>query len=380
MNAEVYSYDNKIRPINYIGLGVMSNEEIKEISALGKDTIGVDIADTTDTLAPKKGGLNDTRFGTTDPKINCNTCGLSSKYCVGHPGHIDLAEPVFHIGFIHFVKKILSCVCLKCSKLLVYKNERDLLDMVNTKSGKNRLNEIKNIAKNITHCQKINYGCGTPVSKIKLDIKKKTCTVLITAEVNISASGESEAHLQEGKKKLKQILTPNDCYNILKNISDTDCMVMGIDPTKTRPENMIHKVFPVPPVAVRPSVKADFTSTVTSEDDLTHKLADIIKDNLRIRRYKESLNETNNKYGADYAQLLQYHVATYFNNETLSLPKAEQRNKVIKCLSSRLKGKEGRIRGNLMGKRVDFSARTVITSDPSLEIDELGVPKKIAQN
>lgn len=381
MDAQVYTYDDKIKPIDSIDFSILGNGTVLEMSALGKDTVGIDIPDLYDTMEPKKGGLIDTRLGPSDNHIDCSTCGYNSIHCNGHFGHITLAEPVFHMGYIQFVKKILSCICLKCSKLLIYKNEKEFAEMLKTKSGKSRLNEVRNIAKNVTHCQKLKYGCGTPVSKIKVDIKKSTAIINIVAETNLAnLPNEVAGDGFEGKKKIRQILTPADCYDILKNVSDVHCMILGMDPKISRPEDMIHKIFPVPPVQVRPSVKADFMASSTMEDDLTHKLADIVKANIRIRKYKESLSDNSQRYGPDHAQLLQYHIATYYDNETVSLPKAEQRNKVTKSLASRLKGKEGRIRGNLMGKRVDYSARTVITPDPSLDINELGVPKKIAQN
>jgi DNA-directed RNA polymerase II subunit RPB1 len=377
METGSYIYDEDIRSIESIDISVLSNDEILRMSALGKDSIGIDIPDLYDNMEPKRGGLIDTRMGTTNNDTDCSTCGLSSTYCVGHFAHISLAEPIFHMGYIHFVKKILSCICLKCSKLLVYKNEDELADMLKHKSGRARFSDIRNIAKNVTYCQKPNYGCGTPVSKIKLEVKKSTATVLMYSETNLT-NMPTEEGTYEGKKKIRQILTPEICYDILKNISDVDCMIMGIDPKKTRPEDMIIKIFPVPPVAVRPSTKADFLASSTMEDDLTHKLADIIKCNVRIRRYKEAANE--GKHTQDNAILLQYHGSTYIDNESLSLPKAEQRGKQTKSLNSRLKGKEGRIRGNLMGKRVDFSARTVITPDPTIDINEMGVPKKVAMN
>ncbi|CAN0036308.1 unnamed protein product, partial [Ectocarpus sp. 12 AP-2014] len=82
-----------------------------------------------------------------------------------------------------------------------------------------------------------------------------------------------------------------------------------------------------------------------------------------------------------FEQLLQYKVAALFDNERAGQPQETQRSgKPLKTLRARLKGKEGRIRGNLMGKRVDFSARTVITADPNLGIDQVGVPKSIALN
>ncbi|CAN0367707.1 unnamed protein product, partial [Ectocarpus sp. 13 AM-2016] len=77
-----------------------------------------------------------------------------------------------------------------------------------------------------------------------------------------------------------------------------------------------------------------------------------------------------------FEQLLQYKVAALFDNERAGQPQETQRSgKPLKTLRARLKGKEGRIRGNLMGKRVDFSARTVITADPNLGIDQVSLRK-----
>lgn len=115
------------------------------------------------------------------------------------------------------------------------------------------------------------------------------------------------------------------------------------------------------------------------QDDLTHKLADIVKINNQLKR-----NEQNGSAAhviAEDVKLLQFHVATLTDNEIPGLPKATQKSgRPLKSVKQRLKGKEGRIRGNLMGKRVDFSGRTVITPDPNLMIDQVGVPKTIAQN
>lgn len=382
MDTIAYAYDGeKTRQINRIEFTILGNEEITNISALGKDSVGIDIPDLYDNLEVKRGGLIDSRMGTTDNSVDCATCGLSTTFCVGHFGHITLAEPVFHVGYLNYVKKILSCICLKCSKLLVYKNEDDIIDMLKNKSGKTRMAEIRNLVKNVTHCQKQHSGCGMIVSKIKIDVKKTTGAINIISETNLAniPTDEGGASILEGKKKISYILTPDKCYNILSNIADRDCLVLGLDPKKCRPEMMIHKIFPVPPVPVRPSTRADFLASSTMEDDLTHKLADIIKANLRIIRHKESVTEASAKFGQENVYLLQYHVATYFDNETLTLPKSEK-GKETRSISYRLKGKEGRIRGNLMGKRVDFSARTVITSDPTIDINQLGVPIKIAMN
>lgn len=290
---------------------------------------------------------------------------------MGHFGHIDLAEIVFNIGYFAFVQKILSCICPLCAKLLIYKNEDEIKEMLRTKTGKERMSYIKSLSKNVTYCQHPNGGCGAQIPKIKE--KKSAGSRQIIAETEVESKIEGE-----GKNKLKQVLTPDIIYHILKNISDDDCRILGMDPSRSRPEDMIHKTFPVPPIQMRPSAKGDFGGG-SAEDDLTHKLADIVKSNLRINKNKESQNESNNTYHHDHANLLQYHVFTYIDNDSMTL-KSEQKGKPFKSLSSRLKGKTGRVRGNLMGKRGDFTARTVITSDPTIDNNQLGVPVKIAMN
>jgi DNA-directed RNA polymerase II subunit RPB1 len=289
---------------------------------------------------------------------------------------MDLSEPVFHLGFYDTIISVLRCVCIRCSKLLIYKNEDELIELLKSKKGKSRITELKNMVKNITYCQKANYGCGAPVAKIKPDKKKSTAEINIVAEYQTLNSTEDNPD----KKPIREILTPSMVYNILKNISNQDCKIIGIDPIKNRPENMIHVTFPVPPVQVRPSVRGDLFASTTREDHLTIKLSDILKANIRIQKHKENMNENTIKYFQDHVSYLQYHVATYFDNESITLPQSEQKGVVTKSLASRLKGKEGRIRNNLMGKRTDFSARTVITPDPTLSINELGVPITIAKN
>ncbi|TXG59862.1 hypothetical protein EZV62_014435 [Acer yangbiense] len=163
----------------------------------------------------------------------------------------------------------------------------------------------------------------------------------------------------------------------MKRISDEDCQLLGLNPKYARPDWMILQVLPIPPPPVRPSVMMDTSSR--SEDDLTHQLAMIIRHNENLKRQER--NGAPAHIISEFAQLLQFHIATYFDNELPGQPRATQRSgRPIKSICSRLKAKEGRIRGNLMGKRVDFSARTVITPDPTINIDQLGVPWSIALN
>ena len=152
-----HRYNEKTSSIERIDFTVLGNKEIKNMSCLGKDTPGLLVYEFYDNTEPKKGGLIDQRMGVTSNELECTTCGLSTNYCPGHFGHITLSEPVFNLGFFEHVISVLKCVCIKCSKLLVYKNESEIMEILKTKKGKNRLNEIRNIVKNVTYCQKANY-------------------------------------------------------------------------------------------------------------------------------------------------------------------------------------------------------------------------------
>jgi DNA-directed RNA polymerase II subunit RPB1 len=368
--STLYNSD-EIKKITAIKFDVLGAQEIKQISAIDGKTHGIMIPDLYDNTEPKKGGLIDLRLGTTDNNYLCATCGFNSTYCIGHFGHMDLAEPVFHLGFINIVKKVLDCICLNCSKLLLSKNEHDIDEILKIKSGKSRLNEVRALLKNVKYCKKTNYGCGTPVSKIRVEIKKKTNSINIIAErIDNSKEGDN--------KKLKIILTPDVIYDHLKSISFDDCKILGFKPERTRPENMIHKIFPVPPISMRPSVKADFMGGGSRDDDLTRKLGDIIKSNLHILKQKELDPDRIAKYNKENIKLLQFHIAAYYDRDAISSQKDTK--DTFKPLAARLKTKEGRVRNNLMGKRVNFTARTVITSDPAISVNELGVPIKIAMN
>jgi DNA-directed RNA polymerase II subunit RPB1 len=181
------------------------------------------------------------------------------------------------------------------------------------------------------------------------------------------------------KVKEKKIITPEMALGILRRMTEDDMLDIGVNITQARPEWMIITVLPVPPPPVRPSISMDGTGTgLRNEDDLTYKLGDIIRANGNVR---QAIAEGSpNHIVTDFENLLQYHVATYMDNDIAGQPQALQKSgRPVKAIRARLKGKEGRLRGNLMGKRVDFSARTVITGDANISLDEVGVPRSIAR-
>ena len=212
-------------------------------------------------------------------------------------------------------------------------------------------------------------GCGN----VQPQIRKKALQLLAVWKADKGEDGEAVSTKREVR------IMPTDALNAMMMISDETLDIMGLNKDFARPEWMILRALPVPPPPVRPSVSADGSGQgMRGEDDLTFKLGDIIRANQAVLRTE--IEGTPDQIKIDLCDLLQYHIATYMDNDIAGLDKAVHKNgRAIKSIRARLKGKEGRLRQNLMGKRVDFSARTVITGDPNLSLDEVGVPRSIAR-
>ena len=315
---------------------------------------------------PVMGGLFDPRMGVLEPGIICPTDGLTYIDTPGYFGHIELAKPVFFIQHLKEIMKVCKIVCFKCSKLLINKeHHKHILE----KSAEQRWQYVTSLK--VSRCgEHTEHGCGCkqPTS-IKLEDLSKIYAVWDKIEVGDGNNKE--------KRKISIRLTPEHILKTFKRISDEDVHFMGLSPVWSRPEWMVCQVLPVPPPAVRPSVKHD--AQQRSEDDLTHIYSNIIKTNKDLSE-KIANNATSNIIEG-LSVVLQYFIAMIVNNKVKGADSLRQRSgRPLNCISGRLNSKFGRIRGNLMGKRVDFSARSVITGDPNLSIRELGVPIKIATN
>ncbi|HKL27896.1 MAG TPA: DNA-directed RNA polymerase subunit A' [Natrialbaceae archaeon] len=411
------------KEIGEISFGLMNPEEYREMSATKIIT-----ADTYDDDGfPIDMGLMDPRLGVIDPGLECKTCGKHSGSCNGHFGHIELAAPVIHVGFTKLIRRLLRGTCRECSRLTLAEEEKDeFRDRLKTtiELGQD-VNDVTKAAirqarkKDVCpHCGEVQYDIqhekpttyyevqdvltgdyseiiaeamqpdedaeddvGTSPQELADD------TGIDLGRINEILSGEFRPR-EEQRKALESALSvdlteedmnklmPSDIRDWFEDIPDEDIEVLGIDPEKSRPEWMILTVLPVPPVTARPSITLD--NGQRSEDDLTHKLVDIIRINQRFMENREA--------GApqliieDLWELLQYHVTTFMDNEISGTPPARHRSgRPLKTLSQRLKGKEGRFRGSLSGKRVNFSARTVISPDPTLSLNEVGVPDRVAK-
>jgi DNA-directed RNA polymerase subunit A' len=320
--------------LNKIVFGVLSPEIIRKMSAA--KIIKTELYDQEG--YPIEGGLMDPRLGVIDPGLRCRTCGGTAGECQGHFGHLELTKPVINVHYAKLIFTLLKGTCSKCGRVLLDEN-----GIKKFMTGKKSLKKLKSLLKS-----KCPY-CGTTQKKLKF-MKPTT-------------------FIEDGT-----ILDVSQVRERLQRIPDSDLIYFGM--RGLRPEFLVITLLPIPPVTVRPSITLE--TGERSEDDLTHKLVDIVRINKRLAE--------NIELGApefiieDLWELLQYHVATYMNNELSGVPPARHRSgRILKTLTQRLKTKEGRFRHNLIGKRVNYSARTVISPDPLLDINEVGVPLIVAK-
>ncbi len=304
---------------------------------------------------PVDGGLMDVRLGVIDPGLRCKTCSSKLKECIGHFGYIELARPVVHVKFATIIHLLLRVSCRECGKIMIPKEKRE---------------------RALAHLEKIEHGerpesrrmaLRALISGAKLGNKCPHCNAK-----QEKVSLEKPTTFMEADKRL----SPIEVRARLEKIPDEDLVLAGLNQQTARPEWMILTILPIPPVTVRPSITLE--SGERSEDDLTHKLGDIVRINQRLF---ENINA-----GApeiiieDLWDLLQYHVTTFFDNGIAQLPPARHRSgQPLKTITERIKSKEGRIRHNLAGKRTNFCARTVISPDPMIGLDEVGVPESVSK-
>jgi DNA-directed RNA polymerase II subunit RPB1 len=356
----VYEFEHssaKTDKVRQIQFGVMSPDEIKSASVCE-----ITSPMTYENGLPKRGGLLDMRLGTTDRAFNCETCSGDDKTCSGHFGHIELARPVLHVSLIPVILKVLRCVCYHCSALLLSPGNKKIDSILKLQKRGRRLHAIMELCRTQKLCsggyeldldedgkEATVTGCGLPQPAYRRE------GITIMREFPADAQIEKDVDF-------KAKMEPQLIHEMFRRISDDDARTLGFNPKYAHPSWFILTILPISPPQVRPSVV--FNTGAQSSDDLTYKVSDIVKMNSSLLRAEAQ--------GApghviqDYAMQLQYHVATMFDNE---LPaqfvkqSCQRSGRPIKSIRQRLVGKAGRIRGNLMGKRVDFSARTVITGE-----------------
>lgn len=328
---------------------LISPEEVEKISAA--KIVTAELYDKEG--YPVDGGLMDIRLGVIDPGLRCKTCGSKLKECMGHFGHIFLARPIVHVLYADTILALLNATCKDCHRVLYEGDLANVLETIDMLDKEKNLEARRKLSKHLVAKAKLSKKCPHCGGKqYKVKIEKPT------------------TYMENDKR-----LSPIEVRERLSKISDTDLQAMGINSKFARPENMILTLLLIPPVTMRPSITLE--TGERSEDDLTHKLSDIVRINQRLF---ENINA-----GApeiiveDLWDLLQYHVTTYYDNTLTHIPPARHRSgQALKTLVERIKSKEGRFRHNLAGKRVNFSARTVISPDPKINFNEVGIPKVVA--
>ncbi|KAF8164924.1 hypothetical protein B0H34DRAFT_786681 [Crassisporium funariophilum] len=369
-----------IKKLQFSLLNAQDTVKISEFEVTHRD-----LYTATDRL-PVRNGVLDRRLGTTDKSSFCETCGQSSVNCVGHYAYIKLVVPVFHIGYFKHTIAVLQAICKTCARVLMEEPDRrtylkrfrrlNLENMQRASLSK----AVNTMARKVVYCPYCSATNGAVKKAGALKIihdkfrAKKTADEMEKWKKTFAPAVEAQKELAMYiNKAIHEDLNPLKVLDLFRRVSDEDCELLGLHPDWGRPEEFIWQYISVPPVCIRPSVAQNGAS---NEDDLTVKLTEIVFTNALIKSGLAKGSPT--PQFMEQWEFLQLSVAMYINSELPGVP-SQLGQKPIRGFVQRLKGKQGRFRGNLSGKRVDFSGRTVISPDPNLRIDEVAVPERVAK-
>ena len=322
--------------IQSIQFGIYSSEEIEKLS----------VCEITSHKIIGNGSIYDKRMGVLKNNELCVSCGKNNKDCPGHFGHINLNIDIIHPLFYKHTLLFLKCFCLKCSRLIISEEQINL-------NGLNKYSKMVKFNKVVERCEKIDmcYHCNYIKPKIQFIANDNNFVIIHKNKEDI----------------LKTNLSDFEIKSIFDNIIDDDITLMGLNPNYIKPRNLIiSKLLVLPPVD-RPYV---IIENMTCDDDITLQYIEIVKINNNL------LNINNETKKNKLIQSLIFRIKCLFDN---TQEKAKHSNgRPMKGIKKRISGKEGQMRNNCMGKRVNQSGRTVIGPDPTLRLDEMVVPEKIA--
>ncbi|KAI0152918.1 DNA-directed RNA polymerase III subunit RPC1 [Xylariaceae sp. FL1272] len=343
---------------------------------------------------PTVNGVLDKRLGTSSKVGICSTCNQRLNECTGHFGHVRLPLPAFHIGYIKFTMTMLQNICKDCSRVLLVESDRRAflrelrrpnIDNMKRVAICKKINDQCRKCKNCPYCGALN-GQIRKVGALKLvhdkfvvfnkstSVKKQPPPSKIEFDNSFVEARKHNADLDKHIRKAFEDLNPLRVLNLFKAITLDDCELLGLNPSEGRPEMFLWQYLPAPPVCIRPSVAQEGAS---NEDDITTRLADIVFACGLIRAAMQ--RGTSMQTLMEQWEFLQLQIAVYVNSDVPGLRDSNV-TKAMRGFCQRLKGKQGRFRGNLSGKRVDFSGRTVISPDPNLAVNEVAVPELVAKN
>lgn len=387
MVKEQFREADVAKKISHVTFGLMTADQMGQYSHL--QVVSKNLYSQDGTRKPVPYGVLDHRMGTSEKSNDCETCGRSLADCIGHYGFVDLELPCFHIGFFRTTITVLQMICKTCSRILLPPDVRQTfldsfkrpMTYLQRKSAKKKVWEKCKKVSICPYCAATNgmvKKCG--LLKIMHDQFKKMGkgenTVLTDYLGSFEAALESNKDLEPLLGKNQAILNPLLVKRLFERICNEDVPLLLMNSSVTHPKDLILTRILAPPLCIRPSVVSDLKSG-TNEDDVTMKLTEIIFLNDVIQKHRAT--------GAKMQMImedwdfLQLQVALLYNSETSGIPLHMQPKKYTRGFVQRLKGKQGRFRGNLSGKRVDFSGRTVISPDPNMGIDQVAVPIHVAK-
>ncbi len=356
---------------NKIKIGVASDEKIREWS---KGEVKKPETINYRTLKPEKDGLFCERiFGPTKDwechcgkykrvrykGIVCDRCGVEvtkSKVRRERMGHIELAAPVAHIWYFKGIPSRIALILDVSPRNLekvVY-----FASYIVTDKGTSDLANCQVLTEKEYHEAEEKFGKGSFKARMGAEALKELLEKVDLEKLSKEIRKELETASEQKKGKLVKRLDTVDSFRL----------------SNTRPEWMIMSVVPVIPPELRPMVQLDGGRFATS--DLNDLYRRVINRNNRLKRLLElgapEIIVRNEK------RMLQESVDALIDNSRRGRPVTGAGNRPLKSLSDMLKGKQGRFRQNLLGKRVDYSGRSVIVVGPELKIYQCGLPKEMA--
>uniref|UniRef100_H3BGV0 DNA-directed RNA polymerase subunit n=1 Tax=Latimeria chalumnae TaxID=7897 RepID=H3BGV0_LATCH len=389
MVKEQFRETDVAKKISHICFGMKSAKQMRQqahIQVVSKNLYNQDNHHT-----PLHYGVLDHRMGTSEKDRPCETCGKNLADCLGHYGYIDLELPCFHVGYFKAIIGILQMVCKTCSQIMLTAEEkkqfidylkRPTITYLQKRGLKKKISEKCRKKASCPRCGAFNV---LKKKRGRLNLKKKTKKTKQKKRGDIiffffhSCSGVEASNLLSvllPSPPPQENLNPLIVLNLFKRIPAEDIPLLLMNPEAGKPADLILTRLLVPPLCIRPSVVSDLKSG-TNEDDLTMKLTEIVFLNDVIKKHRMSGAKT--QMIMEDWDFLQLQCALYINSELSGIPLNMAPKKWTRGFVQRLKGKQGRFRGNLSGKRVDFSGRTVISPDPNLRIDEVAVPVHVAK-
>eukprot|EP00659_Diplonema_papillatum_P008559 gene8562-13225_t len=343
-------------------------------------------------------GVLDGRMGVCDRNSTCKTCGLKLDGCVGHFGHIELELPVFHNGFLKAVLTILKIICKSCAKVMLTGDARKALlakmrsrKMSSTKRVKIQADLAAQLQKVVEcpHCGFVNgkikkeKGYKVPrISHYRYGELKKPRAIHVSEKAKLEADMSDALEAQGGMLKqfmgkVCDTISASDCRELFDRIPPEDRDLLDLN-RHSSPSNLIVTTMLVPPICIRPYVDGSSTGGSVGtfkDDDLTGNILSSLMSSEHV--HTQMLRGEVPSRVWDGWETLQCDYTSFLDSDMPGYPTGTK--SVRRGLVQRLKGKEGRFRKHLSGKRVDFSGRTVISPDPNLKITELAIPLLVAK-